>query len=131
MSDGRGRWQRDAPFPAGTQDLPGSDAGCADVGGERLTVPAVPVELATPASGAPGSRPCMPARSAVSSEDDFMAVLLIVAWTLSTGRVLRSDIPPWQLSEEELIAFWADDRMAVTDSKRSSCRPATQTGRCA
>ncbi len=43
------------------------------------------------------------------AEDDLLAFLLIHTWTLTTGRVLRSDVPPAQLNEEELIAFWADD----------------------
>jgi hypothetical protein len=45
------------------------------------------------------------------AEDDLLAFLLIHTWTLTTGRVLRSDVPPAQLSEEELIDFWADDHI--------------------
>jgi hypothetical protein len=41
--------------------------------------------------------------------DDFLAALLIRMWALASGRTLRSDVPPDQLSAEELIAFWADD----------------------
>ena len=41
-----------------------------------------------------------------------MAFLLIHTWMLATGRILRSDVPPAQLSEDELIAFWADDHIA-------------------
>lgn len=41
--------------------------------------------------------------------DDFLAAVLIRMWALASGRTLRSDVPPDQLSEEELIAFWADD----------------------
>ncbi|MGE5289358.1 MAG: hypothetical protein ACM3ML_19595 [Micromonosporaceae bacterium] len=48
------------------------------------------------------------------AEDDLLAFLLIHTWTLTTGRVLRSDVPPSQLSEEELIAFWADDHIPHT-----------------
>jgi hypothetical protein len=36
--------------------------------------------------------------------------LLITNWSLATGRTLRSDVPPHQLTEKELIAFWADDQ---------------------
>ena len=38
-----------------------------------------------------------------------MAGLLIRMWALASGRTLRSDIRPEQLSSEELIGFWADD----------------------
>ena len=47
-----------------------------------------------------------------STEEDLLACILIHTWALATGRVLRSDVPPGQLSEEELIAFWADDHVA-------------------
>jgi hypothetical protein len=33
-------------------------------------------------------------------------------WTLATGRTLPVGISPRSLSEEDLISFWADDRMA-------------------
>lgn len=48
------------------------------------------------------------------AEDDLLAFLLIHTWTLTTGRILRSDVPPSQLSEDELIDFWADDHMPHT-----------------
>jgi hypothetical protein len=41
--------------------------------------------------------------------DDVLAAVLIRMWTLASGRTLRRDIPPDQLSVDELIAFWADD----------------------
>lgn len=41
-------------------------------------------------------------------EDDLIAYTLIQIWALTTGRVLRDDLPPDLLTEEELIAFWAD-----------------------
>jgi hypothetical protein len=44
------------------------------------------------------------------SDDDLLALVLIHTWTLVTGRTLRSDVPPQELSEEELIDFWADDQ---------------------
>ena len=43
------------------------------------------------------------------SGDEILAAVLIRMWALASGRTLRSDVPPDQLSEEELIAFWADD----------------------
>jgi hypothetical protein len=42
-------------------------------------------------------------------DDEFMAGLLVRMWALASGRTLRSDIRPDQLSSEELIRFWADD----------------------
>jgi hypothetical protein len=41
--------------------------------------------------------------------DEFLAAILIRMWTLASGRTLRRDVPPDQLSTEELITFWADD----------------------
>jgi hypothetical protein len=45
------------------------------------------------------------------SSDDFIAFLLISTWSLATGRQLRSDVPPEELTESELIDFWADDQL--------------------
>jgi hypothetical protein len=42
-------------------------------------------------------------------EDALLARVLITSWSLATGRTLRSDVPPQLLTEDELIAFWADD----------------------
>lgn len=38
----------------------------------------------------------------------IIARLLIDTWTLTTGRTLR-DVYPCELTEQELIDFWADD----------------------
>ena len=43
------------------------------------------------------------------SDDELIARLLIHTWTLITGRTLRDDRPPHELTEEELIDFWSDD----------------------
>jgi hypothetical protein len=43
------------------------------------------------------------------SEDELIALLLIYTWTLITGKTLRCDVPPQELTEEELIDFWSDD----------------------
>jgi hypothetical protein len=43
------------------------------------------------------------------SDDELIALLLIHTWTLTTGKTLRGDIPPHELTEEELIDFWSDD----------------------
>jgi hypothetical protein len=45
------------------------------------------------------------------SHDEFVARLLVDIWTLATGRALRCDVPPSELTAEELISFWADDYM--------------------
>lgn len=65
------------------------------------------------------------------SGDEILAAVLIRMWALASGRTLRSDVPPDQLSEEELIAFWADDmtppggRHAMPDDpNRSAGAPA-------
>lgn len=41
--------------------------------------------------------------------DDILAAMYVRMWSLASGRRLRSDVRPDQLSEEELITFWADD----------------------
>jgi hypothetical protein len=45
------------------------------------------------------------------SEDELIALLLIHTWTLITGKTLRCDVPPQELTEEELIDFWSDDHL--------------------
>ncbi len=45
--------------------------------------------------------------------DKVLAAVLIRMWALASGRSLRRDVPPDQLSTEELIAFWADDMTPV------------------
>jgi hypothetical protein len=42
------------------------------------------------------------------SDDDLIAYTLIRTWALLSGRSLRRDVPVDQLSEHELIEFWAD-----------------------
>jgi hypothetical protein len=42
-------------------------------------------------------------------DDELVAWLLIHIWTLTTGKTLRCDVPPHELTEEELIGFWSDD----------------------
>jgi hypothetical protein len=49
-------------------------------------------------------------------EDALLARVLITSWSLASGRTLRSDVPPQQLTEEELIAFWADDADYADDA---------------
>jgi hypothetical protein len=47
------------------------------------------------------------------SHDDLIAQLLIHTWTLTAGRMLRSDVPPQELTEQELIDFWADEHFEL------------------
>ena len=45
------------------------------------------------------------------SDDELLVLLLIDTWTLITGKMLRRDVPPQELTEEELIQFWSDDHL--------------------
>jgi hypothetical protein len=58
------------------------------------------------------------------SNDDFIAFLLIGSWSRATGRRLRAAVP--ELSESELIEFWADDHLwpppAWDDQRAASVR---------
>ena len=58
-----------------------------------------------PGTGEPGT-------GAADRADDLLAAILITNWTLATGRTLPAGVSPRSLSEEDLISFWADDRMA-------------------
>jgi len=57
-------------------------------------------------------RPQEPGADTADRADDLLAAILITNWTLATGRTLPVGISPRSLSEEDLISFWADDRMA-------------------
>jgi len=48
-------------------------------------------------------------RSPRTADDDFLANLLVRMWELESGHSLPRNVRPDQLSEEELIGFWADD----------------------
>jgi hypothetical protein len=61
--------------------------------------------IPAPSAGAQPPAGACPAHS----DDDLLAALLIRMWTLASGRSLPRDVPPDQLSAEELISFWADD----------------------
>ncbi len=43
-------------------------------------------------------------------EEQVLALVLITAWAVRTGRVLRP-VPMGELSPEELVDFWADDQL--------------------
>ncbi|HEU5157773.1 MAG TPA: hypothetical protein VFU43_12330 [Streptosporangiaceae bacterium] len=47
-----------------------------------------------------------------TAEQALLALTLITTWALATGRRLRADVPPEQLTEAELIDFWADPLLA-------------------
>lgn len=58
-----------------------------------------------PGTGEPGAE-------AADRADDLLAAILTTSWALATGRTLPAGVSPRSLSEEDLISFWADDRMA-------------------
>jgi hypothetical protein len=63
-----------------------------------------------PGTGLAGTKE--PGTEAVDRADDLLAAILTTNWTLATGRTLPAGVSPRSLSEEDLISFWADDRMA-------------------
>jgi hypothetical protein len=71
------------------------------------------------------------------SHDEFVARLLVDIWTLATGRTLRGDVPPHELTAEELIDFWSDDHLdaaensAAGDRRLSPSRPPGRGGKAA
>ena len=89
-----------------------------------------PAAVAPPVTGTPASGQGGPARpsGADDGDDEFMAALLIRMWALASGRMLRSDVRPDQLSSEELIRFWADD---LTSPAGRHAGPAADTARAA
>ena len=44
-----------------------------------------------------------------TNEDELLARVLVISWSLATGRTLPADVSPQSLTEDELISFWADD----------------------
>lgn len=61
--------------------------------------------------------------------DDLLATLLIRSWMIATGRTLRDDVPPQELSAAELIDFWADDFGCEPDPVFKVARQAGRPGR--
>lgn len=57
----------------------------------------------------------------ITTDDDLLANMLISMWALASGRFLRRGVRPEQLTEEELINFWADD--ITTRSGRHAAPP--------
>jgi hypothetical protein len=73
-------------------------------------------------TGSTGRRSSPGPRSGTQHDlgDEVLAAVLIRMWTLASGRTLRRDVPPEQLSTEELIDFWADD---MTSQSGRHARP--------
>jgi hypothetical protein len=57
----------------------------------------------------PNSRRRISGRTRFANEDEMLARVLITSWSLASGRTLRTEVAPQALTEDELIAFWADD----------------------
>jgi hypothetical protein len=68
-----------------------------------------------------GQRPYVGVPSSRRDSDGELAAVLMMTWALQTGRIPpiyppeRPNRPPEELSEDELIAFWTDDRTATGD----------------
>jgi hypothetical protein len=52
------------------------------------------------------------------TDDESLGLMLTCTWSLITGRTLRSDVPPAELTEQELIDFWAEDEPLASESPR-------------
>lgn len=85
----------------------------------------------------PCQRPSPETNRVEPDDDDVLATVLIRMWALATGRRLRRDVPPRELSVTELIDFWADDmnrpagrhaRPCPPDRGASEQRPGTGAG---
>ena len=63
-----------------------------------------------PGTGVAGTKE--PGTKAADHADDLLAAILTTNWTLATGRTLPAGVSPRSFSQEDLISFWADDRMA-------------------
>jgi hypothetical protein len=61
--------------------------------------------------------------AASTSEDDMLASILISMWALASGRFLRRGVRPDELTEQELIDFWADDLTTTTGPPRRTAWP--------
>lgn len=53
-----------------------------------------------------------------TSEDELLAFLLVCTWVLATGRPFPL-VPLQEMTEQELIDFWADDYSNPGDYDRS------------
>jgi hypothetical protein len=85
----------------------------------RLSGPITPRNVPDGKVPVPGGS-VPPAGTPTPADDDaLLAMVLITSWSLATGRTLRSDVPPQLLTEDELIAFWADDQGPVPPADAS------------
>ncbi|MGI8334439.1 hypothetical protein ACRYCC_31190 [Actinomadura scrupuli] len=50
-------------------------------------------------------------RTPPPTDDELLALILIATWASRTGRLLPADVPPHDLTEQELIDFWVDDQL--------------------
>lgn len=48
-------------------------------------------------------------KPAGAGDDGLLAALYMRMWALASGRPLPRNVPPGELTEEELVSFWADD----------------------
>jgi hypothetical protein len=62
----------------------------------------------------PGGTTAWAACPCLVLEDELLADVLVRMWALASGRRPRPGVRPEQMSEEELISFWADDLTPVT-----------------
>lgn len=53
-------------------------------------------------------------KSSGAADDSLLATLYMRMWAMTSGRELPRDVPPGELTEEELVSFWADDFMPAT-----------------
>jgi len=48
-------------------------------------------------------------KPAGAGDDSLLAAMYVRMWVLASGRPLPRNVPPGELTEEELVSFWADD----------------------
>lgn len=48
-------------------------------------------------------------KPADAGDDSLLAAMYMRMWALASGRPLPRNVPPGELTEEELVSFWADD----------------------
>lgn len=68
-----------------------------------------------------GTRPGSPPPPWVHNDDQLLT-LLVTVWALTTGRI-PPNRPADELTETELIAFWADDQTAGSPATPPQERP--------
>jgi hypothetical protein len=61
-------------------------------------------------------------------DDVLLAALYVRMWALASGRRLPRNVPPGELSEEELISFWADD-FGQPEGRHAACPSAAGSRR--